>query len=79
VFSILSVRKLYSESHQKKLARRGSEVVTFGAMSWVRDSRQPVTTGAEEDIVGIGYQATASEDVMCAIPNYKVCELARAL
>jgi hypothetical protein len=29
----------------------------------MRDSRQPVTTWAEDDIVGIRYQATASEDM----------------
>jgi hypothetical protein len=36
----------------------------------------------EEDFVGIHYQATPSEDIedlMCAVVNCKVCELAIAL
>jgi hypothetical protein len=61
-FSARSVPRLYSESHREELFNSGSEVNTFGGMRWVRGSRHPVTTRAEEIIAGICYQATANKD-----------------
>jgi hypothetical protein len=37
-------------------------MMTFGAMSYVQDNLEPVTTRAETDTIGIRYQATSSED-----------------
>jgi hypothetical protein len=57
-------------------------------MSWELQFRelwgscQPVMTWAEEDIVGIRYQAMAGEDIedlVWAVVGSQVCELARAL
>jgi hypothetical protein len=61
-FSQRSMPKLYSKSYWEKLVNSSSELDTFGAMGWVRGSRQAVTTRAERDIVGIYYQAKASKD-----------------
>jgi hypothetical protein len=52
-------------------------------MGYMQDSREPVTTCAEVDIVGIHFQATTSEGkgehLACAMVICRVCELAMAL
>jgi hypothetical protein len=58
------------------------KVKTSAATGYVRDSRQPVSTWAEENIVGIRYQSTTSEDtdnLVRAIIGSENCELARSL
>jgi hypothetical protein len=47
-----------------------------GAMGKVQNSRQPVTTWAQEDIVGIRYQAASNEEELirysaCSFPGGK--------
>jgi hypothetical protein len=60
---------LHKDYHRKgtTASRKVTLTLTFRAIGKVRDSRQSVTTWAEEDIVGIGYEATTSEDLESSV------------